>query len=139
VVSIQLLPTKPPLSAVISVRDTGIEVGVKVFFAYPVTPSAQNVLGRARWMSDERPDGTIVWTTPAGLRKHVPPRSRVLFPDWNTTTAVPTTPQLAGPPTPGRELTMPLRARTRAQQRRQSIRAERARNHQRDLHNPPPY
>ncbi len=96
-------------------------------------------VGRGGWSDEQHPDGTIVWTTPAGLRKHVPPGSRVLFPDWDTTTPVPTTPELAGPPTPGRELTMPLRTRTRAQQQRQSIRAERARNHQLDLDNPPPF
>ena len=96
-------------------------------------------IGRGGWSDEQLPDGTIVWTTPAGLRKHVPPGSRVLFPDWDTTTPVPTTPKSAGPPTPGRELTMPLRARTRAQQHRRSITAERARNHQHDLDNPPPF
>jgi hypothetical protein len=97
-------------------------------------------IGPGGWSDEQLPDGTIVWTTPAGLQKHVPPGSRVLFPDWDTTTAVPATAQSAGPPTPSsRELTMPLRARTRAQQQRQSIKAERARNHQHDLDNPPPF
>ena len=96
-------------------------------------------VGRGGWSDEQLPDGTIVWTTPAGRRKHVPPGSRVLFPDWNTTTPVPTTPRVAEPPTPGRELTMPLRARTRADQHRKSIRAERARNQQDDLANPPPF
>ena len=96
-------------------------------------------VGRGGWSDEQLPDGTIVWTTPTGRRKHVPPGSRVLFPDWDTTTPIPTTPAVAGPPTPGRELTMPLRARTRAQQHRRSIRAERARNHQHDLDNPPPF
>ena len=96
-------------------------------------------IGRGGWSDEQLPDGTIVWTTPAGLRKHVPPGIRVLFPDWDTTTPVPTTPKLVGPPTPGRELTMPLRARTRTQQHRRNIIAERARNHQHDLDNPPPF
>jgi hypothetical protein len=96
-------------------------------------------VGRGGWSDEQLPDGTIVWTTPAGRRKHVPPGSRVLFPDWNTTTPTPATPQWAPPRTPGRELTMPLRARTRAQQQSHNIKAERARNHQADLANPPPY
>ena len=84
-------------------------------------------VGRGGWSDKQLPDGTIVWTTPTGRRKHVPPGSRVLFPDWNTTTPTPTTPQWAPPPTPGRELTMPLRARTRTQQHRQNITTERKR------------
>ena len=96
-------------------------------------------VGRGGWSDEQLPDGTIVWTTPAGRRKHVPPGSRVLFPDWNTTTPIPTHPAPAGPPAPGRELTMPLRTRTRTQQHRRSITAERARNHRLDLDNPPPF
>jgi hypothetical protein len=95
--------------------------------------------GPGGWSDEQLADGTIVWTTPTGRRKHVPPGSRVLFPDWNTTTPVPTTPQPAGVPTRGRELTMPLRARTRADRHRNTIRAERARNQQADLANPPPF
>ncbi len=96
-------------------------------------------IGPGGWSDEQLPDGTIVWTTPTGRRKHVPPGSRVLFPDWDTTTPVPTTPRVAGPPAAGRELTMPLRARSRADQHRKSIRAERARNQQHDLANPPPF
>ena len=96
-------------------------------------------VGRGGWSDEQLPDGTIVWTTPAGLRKHVPPGSRVLFPDWDTSTPAPATPVAAGPPAPGRELTMPLRTRSRADQRRKSIKAERTRNQQHDLANPPPF
>ena len=96
-------------------------------------------VGRGGWSDEQLPDGTVVWTTPTGRRKHVPPGSRALFPDWDTSTPVPTTPVSAGPPAPGRELSMPLRARTRAQQHRHSITTERARNHQHDLDNPPPF
>ncbi len=77
-------------------------------------------VGRGGWSDEQLPDGTVVWITPAGRRKHVPPGSRVLFPDWNTTTPTPATPQWAPPRTPGRELTMPLRARTRTQQHRKT-------------------
>jgi hypothetical protein len=96
-------------------------------------------VGRGGWSDEQLPDGTIVWTTPTGRRKHVPPGSRMWFPAWNTTTPTPTTPVQTGPPSPGHELTMPLRARTRAQQHRQNITTERTRNHQHDLANPPPY
>ena len=96
-------------------------------------------VGRGGWSDEQLPDGTIVWTTPAGLRKHAPPGSRVLFPDWHTSTPVPETPVAAGPPAPGRELTMPLRTRSRADQHRRNITTERTRNHQHDLANPPPF
>jgi len=96
-------------------------------------------VGRGGWSDEQLPDGTIVWTTPTGRRKPVPPGSRVLFPDWNSTTPTPTTPVQTGPPSPGRELTMPLRARTRTQQHRKDITAERTRNQQADLANPPPF
>jgi len=42
-------------------------------------------VGRGGWSDEQHPDGTIVWTTPAGLRKRVPTGSRVLFPGWDTT------------------------------------------------------
>jgi hypothetical protein len=97
-------------------------------------------VGPGGWSDEQLADGTIVWTTPTGRRKPVPPGSRVLFPDWNTTTPTPATTEMPpGPPAPGRELTMPLRARTRADQHRRTIRAERARNQQADLANPPPF
>ena len=71
-------------------------------------------VGRGGWSDEQLPDGTIVWTTPTGRRKHVPPGSRVLFPNWDTTTPIPTTTKVAETHMPGRELTMPQRARTRA-------------------------
>ena len=96
-------------------------------------------VGRGGWSDEQLPDGTIVWTTPTGRRKHVPPGSRVLFPNWDTTTPIPTTTKVAETHMPGRELTMPQRARTRADQLRRSVEAERACNQQHDLANPPPF
>ena len=102
-------------------------------------------IGPGGWSDEQLPDGTIVWTTPTGRRKHVPPGSRVLFPDWTPPphyphpAMAPTTRPASGRDRPGRELTMPLRARTRAEQHRKSITTERTRNHQHDLANPPPF
>ena len=96
-------------------------------------------IGRGGWSDEQLPDGTIVWTTPAGLTKTrtagqpgAVPRLEHHHPDTDH-------PSMPGPPTPGRELTMPLRTRSRAQQHRRNIKAERARNHQHDLANPPPF
>ena len=97
-------------------------------------------IGRGGWSDEQLPDGTIVWTTPAGLRKHVPPGSRVLFPDWDTTTPIPTTPRtrqarpLPAANSPCRYAHAPAPNNTA-----KSIKAERARNHQHDLDNPPPF
>jgi hypothetical protein len=96
-------------------------------------------VGRGGWTDQQLDDGTVVWTTPAGLRKTVPPGSRILFPDWDTTTHTPTPPQVpAGGPTPGRDLRMPTRRRTRAQQHLANVKAERALNRKLAEGNPPP-
>jgi hypothetical protein len=86
-------------------------------------------VGRGGWTDEQWPDGTVVWTTPAGLRKTVPPGSRILFPNWDTTTPTPPMPQKrAGEPTPGRDLRMPTRRRTRTQRHLANVKAERAIN-----------
>ena len=100
-------------------------------------------VGRGGWTDEQHPDGTIVWTTPTGRRKTVPPDSRVHFPDWDTTTPTPTTPTAtASAPrndTADRGLTMPRRRRTRAHQQRATIAAERERNRKAAAANPPPF
>ncbi|MCW2515129.1 MAG: hypothetical protein JWR11_4171 [Mycobacterium sp.] len=96
-------------------------------------------VGRGGWADAQAADGTIVWTSPAGLRYRAPPGSRIYFPDWDTTTPLSATPTPHAEPTPGRELRMPLRQRTRAQQQRDRIRAERERHRQFDADNPPPF
>jgi hypothetical protein len=87
-------------------------------------------VGRGGWTDEQLADGTVVWTTPAGLRAVVPPGSGLHFPNWHTTTPVPTdTPTVLSPnAVEGRELRMPTRRRTRAQQQLATIKAERERN-----------
>ena len=96
-------------------------------------------VGRGGWTDEQLADGTVVWTTPAGLRKVVPPRSRLPFPEWDTATPVPDGPVPAARPAPGRELRMPTRSRTRAQSHRDRVNAERERNRRLDAENPPPF
>ena len=79
------------------------------------------------WTLDLSPDGTVIWTLPDGSTQTTYPGSRLLFP----TLCKPTAPVVVrGTPveTPGRTLKMPRRTRTRAQNRAQSIEAERRRN-----------
>lgn len=87
-------------------------------------------VGRGGWTDEQLPDGTVIWTTPAGLRTVVPPGSALHFPNWNTTTPVPadTPTPSSGQQAPGRDLRMPTRRRTRAQQHLATITAERTRN-----------
>jgi hypothetical protein len=98
-------------------------------------------VGRGGWSDAQAADGTIVWTSPAGLQYRAPPGSRIYFPHWDTTTPVPTTPTPAPyvEPASGRELRMPLRTRTRAQQHADRISAEREHNRHIDADNPPPF
>ncbi|MCP9276454.1 hypothetical protein [Mycolicibacterium arenosum] len=71
-----------------------------------------------------------MWTSPSGLKHRAPPGSRIYFPNWDPTTPLPNTPTPVTEPTPGRDLRMPQRRRTRAQQRAANIAAERRRNHE---------
>ncbi len=98
------------------------------------------------WTDSQTPDGTVHISTPTGHPYRTAPLGALLFPTWNTTTPRP--PQPAEPPPPRhprRELTMPTRRRTRAQNRRARIMRERHLNadqRQRDQATrptPPPY
>lgn len=82
--------------------------------------------GVGGWADSQLPDGTVVWTAPTGRTYKTLPASRIFFPDVNTTTAPlpPTTAPV--PQTPGRTLMMPTRSRTRAAQRAQHIKQQRA-------------
>jgi hypothetical protein len=85
-------------------------------------------VGRGGWTDEQLPDGTIVWTTPTGRRKSVPPGSRILFSQWNTTTPAPPSPPATRTQGLDRTLRMPKRTRTRVQQQRAAVKAERERN-----------
>jgi hypothetical protein len=79
------------------------------------------------WRDEQRPDGTVIWTTPAGRRYTTMPGSRLYFPAWDTTTA--DLPPLAQPP-PDRDrlAKMPKRRRTRAAEYAARITTEREAN-----------
>jgi hypothetical protein len=76
------------------------------------------------WRDEQSPDGTVIWTTPAGQRYTTVPGSRLFFPGWNTSTAE--LPPLAQPPpSPDRSAKIPKRRRTRVAEEAARIKAER--------------
>lgn len=90
------------------------------------------------WSDVQYPDGTIVWTSPTGQTYTTRPGSRLLFPQWNTTTAA--LPKLFGPEH-DRGLMMPTRRRTREADRARRIKTERALNdaYVAERNRPPPF
>ncbi|MCV7151555.1 HNH endonuclease signature motif containing protein [Mycolicibacterium pyrenivorans] len=79
------------------------------------------------WHDEQLPDGTVIWTSPAGQRATTVPGSRLIFPGWDTTTAE-LPPMAQPPPDPGRTAKMPKRRRTRAADNAARIKAEREYN-----------
>ncbi|ODQ95868.1 HNH endonuclease signature motif containing protein [Mycolicibacterium holsaticum] len=80
------------------------------------------------WRDEQYPDGTVVWTAPSGHTYRTYPFSRVLFPNWDTTTADLPPRANAPPPSAQRALKMPRRRRTRAAENTARINAERKLN-----------
>jgi hypothetical protein len=84
------------------------------------------------WSEVQKPDGTIILTTPTGHTYTSIPTSRLLFPTVNTTSApIPPgkpTPRAPKPRAPDRTAKMPKRKRTKAKDRAYRIAAERALN-----------
>lgn len=84
------------------------------------------------WRDQQLPDGTVIWTSPAGDTYVTTPGSALLFPSLSRPTG-----SLPEPVAPvddrcaDRSAMMPQRQRTRAQQRAQRVTAERRQN-QRD-------
>ncbi|KUI29903.1 hypothetical protein AU196_03165 [Mycobacterium sp. IS-1742] len=79
------------------------------------------------WCDEQFPDGTVLWTSPAGQRYTTTPGSRLFFPTWDTTTTeLPPPPQ--PPPDPDRSAKMPKRRRTRAADYTARLKAERDHN-----------
>ncbi len=82
------------------------------------------------WTDEQRPDGTIRWTSPSGTDYATAPGSRLLFPDWNTATA-PVPRGLKAPAvaeSPERGLQMPKRRRSRLADEARRAKRERALN-----------
>jgi hypothetical protein len=92
------------------------------------------------WRDQQLPDGTILWISPNRQTYTTHPGSRIAFPSLSAPTAAVST-TASGRNEPGRELAMPRRHRTRAQDRAQRIDAERALNdvHVAERNEPPPF
>jgi hypothetical protein len=80
------------------------------------------------WRDEQLPDGTVIWTSPRGQKYITRPGSRLLFPAL----CLPTGELLTAPtvyrPSGDRGVLMPIRRRTREQDRAHRIDAERALN-----------
>jgi hypothetical protein len=84
--------------------------------------------GANGWRDRQLPDGTVVWTAPTGHTYTTRPGSRLLFPSLCLPTGeLPCVPG-SNPSADERGLMMPVRRRTREQDRRRRIDAERALN-----------
>lgn len=84
--------------------------------------------GPGGWRDRQYPDGVIVWTSPTGQTYRTAPGSRNLFPGLCLSAGAPPVVPLTPGGEIGRTLMMPIRCRTRAQNRARCIAAERARN-----------
>ncbi len=93
------------------------------------------------WRDEQWPDGTVIWTAPTGQTYTTRPGSRLLFPSLCLPTGqLPSAPTVEQPPG-NRGVMMPLRRRTREQDRAKRIAAERALNsaHIAERNKPPPF
>jgi hypothetical protein len=118
--------------------------------AYPVGPTCASNLGCLcrkhhllktfwGWLARQLPDGTIIWTAPSGQTYTTYPGSRLLFPMLCRPTAPTASPTAT--PEAASGLTMPRRSRTREQNRKRSIEAERRLNDEyvAERNKPPPF
>jgi hypothetical protein len=93
------------------------------------------------WHDEQRPDGTVIWTSPTGQTYTTRPGSRLLLPTLCLPTGeLPTAPSRYQRPG-NRGVMMPIRRRTRHQDRVRRIEAERALNatHVAERNQPPPF
>lgn len=93
------------------------------------------------WRDEQRPDGTVIWTSPTSHTYITRPGSRLLFPSLCLPTGeLPSVPRPNEPPG-DRVIMMPMRRRTREQGRARRIDAERALNagHIAERNQPPPF
>ena len=112
--------------------------------AYPVGPTHPSNLkllcvfhhllktfwtGATGWSDVQLPDGTVIWTSPSGKTYETKPGGAVFFPQLGTPTGELTVAtQACGPVSAQRTAMMPLRRRTRAQDKAYRIALERQHN-----------
>jgi hypothetical protein len=92
-----------------------------------------------RWHDRQEPDGTVVWTSPSGHTYTTKPFGAQLFPTLSAPTGTLTLPTNMPPPQRSRGVMMPLRRRTRAEERAARISWERGINEARMAADPPPF
>ncbi|WNG82637.1 DUF222 domain-containing protein [Mycobacterium sp. ITM-2016-00316] len=80
------------------------------------------------WEPAAKPDGSIHWSAPTGHSYQKAPGAAILFPHWNIDTPIPRKRAISLIDDTDRDTKMPIRQRTRAQDRAQRINTERARN-----------
>jgi hypothetical protein len=90
------------------------------------------------WTDLQLPDGTIVWTSSRGRTYTTQPLGAQFFPQLAMPTETLTLPN-SPPAGPHRELAMPTRRRTRAEDRARRVQWERALNRVRYAADPPPF
>jgi hypothetical protein len=93
------------------------------------------------WLDRQRPDGTVIWTSPGGQTYTTHPGSRLLFPTLCRPTA-PVTAAIYAPSVEShRALMMPRRNNTRTQNRAKRIDTERKLNdaYVAERNRPPPF
>jgi hypothetical protein len=83
------------------------------------------------WCDRQLGDGTVIWTSPAGEEYVTTPGSALIFPDLCAPTALATVHEITTQRCGDRTAMMPLRARTRDQERAAAITAEQRHNHER--------
>jgi hypothetical protein len=94
--------------------------------------------GPAGWTELQLPDGTIVWKSPRGRTYTTQPLGAQFFPPLAMPTGKLVLPN-SPPSSPHRELAMPTRKRTRAEDRAYRVEWERAVNRARYEADPPPF
>ncbi|MDO0976108.1 HNH endonuclease signature motif containing protein [Mycolicibacterium frederiksbergense] len=80
------------------------------------------------WTPTAQPDGTTHWSAPTGHSYSKAPGASILFPHWNIQTPIPRKRAISLINDHDRDTKMPVRQRTRVQDRAQRITTERTRN-----------
>jgi uncharacterized protein DUF222 len=91
------------------------------------------------WQDRQEPDGTVIWTSPTGHTYTTKPVGAQVFPSLAVPTGTLALPTTVPPPSANRGLMMPVRRRTRAQDRTARVSWERGINEARMAADPPPF